>query len=215
MLDNFHKSIFWIVRVSVLHDFCRAWFWTTEGRTWSVHPNVSKVSLHAVALSSCKATVSAVRPAATESGQLSLRGSQTLAAPMETSLLSHQLLSCSLFLISQEAPRGRCLDCHRSISLSSHTVFNSHKLFFFLSSLSTFFSVLKFLSTLSLSLSFSLYFQIYSSRGWFVYTPGQLIWFPFSICETAAIPKRPKFVDWAFHIRVHYFDWAPRIITSY
>lgn len=130
MLDNFHKSIFWIVRVSVLHDFCRAWFRTTEGRTWSVHQNVSKVSLHAVALSSCKATVSAVRPAATESGQLSLRGSQTLAAPMETSLLSHQLLSCSLFLISQEAPRGRCLDCHRSISLSSHTVFNSHKFFF-------------------------------------------------------------------------------------
>lgn len=190
MLDNFHKYIFWIVRVSVLHDFCRAWFRTTKGRTWSVHQNVS---LHAVALFSCKATVSAVQPAATESGQLSLRGSQTLAAPMETSLLSHQLLSCSLFLISQEAPRGRCLDCHRSISLSSHTVFNSHKLFFVLPV--NIFSVLNFLSTLSFSLSLSLYFQICSSRGWFVYTPGQLIWFPFSFCETAAIPKRPKFVD--------------------
>ncbi len=33
MLDNLHKSILWIVRMSLLHDFCRAWFRVTEGRT--------------------------------------------------------------------------------------------------------------------------------------------------------------------------------------
>lgn len=156
MLDNLHKSILWIVRVSVLHDFCRAWFRVTEGRAWSVHQNIFKVFLHAVALSSCKATASAVRPATTESGQLSLRGSQTVAAPMETSLLSHQLLSCSLFLISQEAPRGRCLDCHRSISLIfSHCLQFSQAFFFYLPC--QHFSLLKLTDTSSFSVFLSLF----------------------------------------------------------
>lgn len=64
--------------------------------------DVSKL-FHAVALSVCKATASATWPATTESGHLSLRGSAE-GGRVKTSLLLHQLLSRSLFLISQEAP---------------------------------------------------------------------------------------------------------------
>lgn len=131
--------------------------------------NVSELFYMLWALSVCKATASATWPAATESGRLSLRGSALGAAPMETSLLSHQLLSCSLFLISQEPPRGCCLDCQRSNSLSFHTVFSSHML-----------SLPSLLILVSKSFVFSLFFSllIFSSRGWVACTPGQLIQFP-------------------------------------
>lgn len=131
MLDNLHKSILWIVRMSVLHDFCRAWFRVAEGRTFSVHLKCVQT------VPTCCGPSLYVKPqpllcdsVMTETVHLSLRRSVEGGGggPMETSLFSHQLLSCSLFLISQEAPRGRCLDCHHPAPLSFHTVFNSDML---------------------------------------------------------------------------------------
>lgn len=188
MLDSLHKSILWIVRMSVLHDFCRAWFRVTEGRTWSVHLKC---------IQTVPTCCGPLKPQCLLCQQLRLRaytchseGVWKGAALMETSLLSHQLLSCSLFLILQEAPRGRCLDCHCSVSPSFHTVFNSHMLF--LPSLSMFISIKANAHKHSCThfILFSLSpLLIHSTRGWVVCTPGQIIWFLLSPCETVAIPQ--------------------------
>lgn len=155
MLDSLHKSILWIVRMSVLHDFCRAWFRVTEGRTSKMYSNCFHMPWPS------KATALPYDQPQLRVDTCHSEGVQRGTAPVETGLLSHQLLSCSLFLISQEALRGRCLDCHHSTSLYFHTVVNSHMLSF--PSLSTFISVKAHIHLIFLSLSALL---IYSSRGW-------------------------------------------------
>lgn len=114
MLDSLHKSILWIVQMSVLHDISRAWFRITEGRFWSVNLK-------------CIQTVSMLwrslfeKPHCLQRDLRRLRadtchrGTVDGAAPVETSRLSRQLFSCSPFLISQGALRGHCLDCHGTV----------------------------------------------------------------------------------------------------
>lgn len=113
-LITFTNSSLWTVRMSVLHDFCRACSRHTEGRSWSVHlkcPNCSYVLN--------------LKPQRLPRDLLRLREPTPVTQRQcggVTNLLSHQLLSCSLFLISQEAPRGCCLDCHCSAPLSFNTI---------------------------------------------------------------------------------------------
>ncbi len=139
-----------------------------------------------MALCLCKATASAMWPATTDCGHLSLRGSADGGCSNGNKPLVKPTVVMFTLLISQEAPRDCCLDCHHSISLSFHTVINSHMLSF--PSLSVFVSVEAHTHLMFLSLPLCI-LLIYSSRGWVVCAPGQLIQFPLCSCEPAAIPK--------------------------
>lgn len=105
---------------------------------------------------------------------------------MGTSLLSHQLLSCSLFLISQEAPEGRCLDCHCSISLSFESSILTCFLFPLCLSVLVSMKAHTHIHTQTYShirsFSFSLSSSIAIEFG-LICTPGQLIGFPVLSCE--------------------------------
>lgn len=100
-------------------------FRAAEGRAWSVHLKCVQKAFYLLWPSSY------VEPQCLPRDLLRLRADACHsegASPEETGLLSHQLLLHSLFLISQGAPRGCCLDCQHSISSSFYIVFNSHML---------------------------------------------------------------------------------------
>lgn len=152
-------------------------------------------------------------PAATGIGHLSLSGNVEGAAPMETSRLSHQLLSFSPFLIPQEVPRGCCLDCDSFsvLYIFSHCLQFS-RVFFDLSILVS----MKYYTWTQRHTKYSRFLPslfLYPSFTWG--WVGQQIWFALSSYETAAIRQRTEFIYWVFHIRGHYSECALCIITSY
>lgn len=180
VLDSLHPLD---CRVSVLHDFCGAWFRVTKGRTWFVRLSVCKLFLHVLACSVCKATLSSGWPAETETRHLSLRGSAERAAPMENEPLVTPTVV--MFTLSDFTGSSRgllfgllqttfyCI-CSSAVSHSLRGLFD----------LIVLLTVCAHTEThTEYSRSFFLSFSPYCVRGWVVSKAGHLIQFSLSFMK--------------------------------